>query len=104
MCSYTRLFRISFCGYVFFSWYVEDNLYLWYCVEGAIGFHEGNDALAEVTDLDADIPQEGVACPSSHDHVFFWLQFGQREFHGCFSSEYIRRGVAFNFLETILVR
>ena len=28
-----------------------------------IFFHEGTDALAEVTDLDVDIPQEDAACP-----------------------------------------
>ena len=59
-----------------------DNLYFWYCVEGAISCHEGNDTLAEVTDLDADIPQEGDACPSFHGHDCFRVQFGQIEFHG----------------------
>ena len=48
---------------------VED-FYLWYYVEGVIGCHGGTDALAEVTDLDADIPQEGAVCPLSHDHDF----------------------------------
>ena len=46
---------------VFLSRCVVDNLYLWYCVEGVIFCPEGTDALAEVTDLDADIPQEGAA-------------------------------------------
>ena len=55
---------------------MTDNLYFWYCVEGAIGFHEGTDALDEVADLDADIPQEGAACPSSHDHDCFRVHFG----------------------------
>ena len=32
--------------------------------------HEGTDALVEVTDLDVDIPQEGAACPTSHDRDF----------------------------------
>ena len=32
--------------------------------------HEGTDAFAEVTDLDADILQDGAAFPSSHDHDF----------------------------------
>ena len=45
-------------------------------------FHEGTDALAEVTDLDAEIPQEGAACPLSHDHDCFQVHFGQIEFHG----------------------
>ena len=43
---------------------VVDDFYFWYCVEGVIVCHEGNYALAEVTDLDADIPQEIAACPS----------------------------------------
>ena len=64
------------------SRWVVNNYYLWNIAEGVIVCHEGTNAFAEVTDLDADIPQEGVACPSSHDHVFFWLQFGQIEFHG----------------------
>ena len=44
-----------------FSSCVVDDLYLWYCREGVIACHEGSDALAEVTDLDADIPQESAA-------------------------------------------
>ena len=46
-----------------FSRCVVDNLYFWYCVEDVIVCREGTDALAEVTDLDADIPQEGAAFP-----------------------------------------
>ena len=61
---------------------VVDDFYFWYFVEGVIVYHEGTDALAEVTDLDADIPQEGAACPSSHDHDSSQVQFGQIEFHG----------------------
>ena len=49
---------------------VVDDIYLWYCVEGVIVCREGTDALAEVTDLDVDIPQEGAAWPLSHDHDF----------------------------------
>ena len=45
-------------------------------------FHEGTDALADVTDLDEDIPQESAACSMSHDHGFFWVHFRQVEFHG----------------------
>ena len=45
-------------------------------------FHEGTDALAEVTDLDADITQEGAACPLSHDHDGSRAHFFQIEFHG----------------------
>ena len=41
--------------------FVVDNFYFQYCVEGLIGFHESTDSLAKVTDLDADIPQEGAA-------------------------------------------
>ena len=72
----------AFVGLCLFSWCVVDNFYFWYCVEGVIVCHEGTDSLAEVTDLDADIPQEGAAYPSSHDHDFFRVQFGQIEFHG----------------------
>ena len=58
-----------------------DNLYFWYCVESLIFRHEGTDALVEATDLDADIPQEGAACPSSHYHDCFRVHFRQIEFH-----------------------
>ena len=47
---------------------VVDNLYLWYCLEILIVCDEGIDALAEVTDLDADIPQEGAVCTLYYDH------------------------------------
>ena len=40
-----------------FSRCVVDYLYFWYFVEGVVIIHEVTDALAEVTDLDADIPQ-----------------------------------------------
>ena len=63
------------------SWCVVENLYFWYCVENVIVCHEGTDALAEVTDLNADILQEGAACSSSHDHDCFWVNFGQIELH-----------------------
>ena len=59
-----------------------DKFYFWYCVEIVIGFHEVTNALAEVTDLDADIPQEGADFPSSHDHDCLRVQFFQIEFHG----------------------
>ena len=65
-----------------FSRCVVDNFYFCYCVEGVIFFHEGTDALANVTDLDADILQEGAACPSSHNNDCFRVHFGQIEFHG----------------------
>ena len=64
------------------SWCVVDHLYFWYCVEIVIVCHEGSDALSEVTDLDADIPQEGDVCPLSHDNDCFQVHFGQIEFHG----------------------
>ena len=48
-----------------------DDFYFWYCVEVVIICDEDTDALADVTDLDADILQEGAACPTSHDHDFF---------------------------------
>ena len=41
---------------VVLSWCVVDKLYFWYCVESVIVFHEGTDALADITYLDADIP------------------------------------------------
>ena len=53
----------SFVGLCRFFQVRGRNFYLWYCVEGVIVCHEGTDALAEVTDLGADIPQEGAACP-----------------------------------------
>ena len=59
-----------------------ENFCFYYCVESLLVCPEGTDALAEVTDLDADIPQEGVACPFPHDHDCFWVHFGQIEFHG----------------------
>ena len=58
------------------------DFYFWYFIEGVVVCSEGIDALSEVTDLDEDIPQEGAACPSSHDHDFFQVHFGQIEFHG----------------------
>ena len=64
------------------SWCVVDKLFFWYCVEILLVCHEGADALDEVTDLDADIPQEGAAHPLSHDHDFFWINFAQIEIHG----------------------
>ena len=63
------------------SWCMVDNLYFQYCVEIVIVFHEGTDDLGEVPDLDANIPQEGAAFPSSHDHDCFRVHFGHIEFH-----------------------
>ena len=54
-----------------------DNFYFWYFVESVIACHEGSDALAKVTDLDADIPEEGAAYPSSHDHDCLRVHLGQ---------------------------
>ena len=56
---------------------VVDYFYIWYCVERVIFFHEVTDALAEVTDLEADIPQEGADCPSSHYRDGSQVKFGQ---------------------------
>ena len=56
---------------VVLPWFVVDNFYFWYLVEVVIVFHNVTDALAEFTDLNADIPQKGAACPSSHDKFFF---------------------------------
>ena len=64
------------------SWCVVYNLYFWFCVESVIGCHEGTSVLAEVIDLDEDIPQEGADFPSSHDHDCFWVHFSLVEFHG----------------------
>ena len=64
------------------SRFVVDDLYFWYCVEGVVISNEGNDSLAEVTDLDADIQQESTAYPTSHDHDCFWVHLIQVEFHG----------------------
>ena len=61
---------------------VVDDFYFWYCVEGVIVCNDGTDALADVTDLDADILQEGADCPSSHDQDGSRVHFGQIEFHG----------------------
>ena len=47
-----------------------ENFYFLYFLEGVIGCHEVNNALAEVTGLDADILQEGAAFPLYHDHDF----------------------------------
>ena len=67
-----------------------DNLYLWYCVESVIVFHEGTAALAEVTDLDVDISQELTAFPLSHNHDYFRVHFGQIEFHELVPAQDIR--------------
>ena len=77
MCYHPRLWV---CAVV--SWCVVDNLYFWYCLEFVIVCREVTDALDEVTELDADIPQEGSACPSSHDNDCLQVHFVQIEFHG----------------------
>ena len=59
-----------------------DDFYFWYCVEGVVIFHEGTDAVADFTYLDADIPQESNACQTSHYHDCFWVHFSKVEFHG----------------------
>ena len=64
------------CFYFVLSWCVGDNLFFWYCIECLFVCHDGTDALAEVAHLDEDIPQEGVASLSSHDHDCLWIHFG----------------------------
>ena len=64
--------------YVALSWCAVDNICFWYCTEGFFVGHEGTDALAEVSDLDADILQEDVARPLSHDHDCLWINFGKK--------------------------
>ena len=64
------------------SWYVVENFYFWYHLDIVIVCHEDTDALAEVTDMDADIQQEVAAFPSSCDHGCFRVHFGQIYFHG----------------------
>ena len=44
-------------------WCVVENFCFWYFLESLLVFHEGTDALDEVTDLDADIPYAGNTCP-----------------------------------------
>ena len=82
MYYHPRVFRLSLCEFFFVSWCVVDNRCFWYCVESVIVCHEGTDALDEVIDLYADVPQDGAACPSSHDKDYFRVHFGQIEFHG----------------------
>ena len=65
-----------------FSLCVLDNFYFCFCVEIWRVFCKSTDACVEVTDLDADILQEGAALPSPHDNDFSWIHFVQIEFHG----------------------
>ena len=67
-------FGLTSCG--------VNDLYFWYFVEGVVICHEVTDALDDVPDLDADIPQECTTCPTSHDHDCFWVHFIYVEFHG----------------------
>ena len=69
-----------FC--VILYWCVVANICFQYCIECLFVCHEGTDTLAEIAEMDADIPQEGVAIPSSHDHDYLWIHFDQKEFHG----------------------
>ena len=61
---------------VVLSWRVVYNIFFQYCIESLFVSHEGTESLAEVSDLDADILQEGVAIPLSHDNYCLWIQFG----------------------------
>ena len=49
-----------------------DDFYSWYCVEVGVIFHEGTDALAEVTELDADIPQEALLAQRPMIMIVSW--------------------------------
>ena len=62
-----------FC--VALSWCVVENICFRYCIEYLFVIHDGTNALAEVADMDADITQEGVARPFSHDHDCLWIHF-----------------------------
>ena len=60
---------------IILSWHGVDNLCFWYCIECVFIRYEGNDALAEVSALDADVPQGGIAIPLFHDNDCLWIQF-----------------------------
>ena len=82
MLSFSSIQAQTLWFYAVLSWCVLDNLYFWYCVEIVIVCHGVTDALAEGTDLDLDITQEGAAYRSSHDHDCFRLHLVQIDFHG----------------------
>ena len=60
-------------------WRVVDNIYLWYCIECLFVSHEGTDTLDEVTEMDADITQEGISIPSSYDNDCLLLEIFPRK-------------------------
>ena len=57
--------------------YLVENLCFRYCIECLFICHEDTDALAEVADMDVDIPQEVAACPSFHDCDCLCIHFGK---------------------------
>ena len=63
------------CFYVVLSWCVVYTICFRYCIECLFVCNQVNDSLAEVGDPDTDIQQEGVACPSYHDHDCIWMHF-----------------------------
>ena len=47
-----------------------------YFVEGLDGYNEVTDAFDEVSDLNQDVPEEGIAEPSPNYHYRFWVYYG----------------------------
>ena len=64
------------------SWHVVKNLCFRYCIECLVVSDEGNNALAEVADLDVNIPQEGISRPLFHHHDCLWIHSGYKELLG----------------------
>ena len=59
-----------------FPWSVVYDLCLWYCVEGLYGYNEVTDNFAELSDLNKDVPEEGIAEPSPNYYYCFWIYYG----------------------------
>ena len=55
-----------------------DNICFRYCIECLLVFREGTNFIAEVADIDVDIPQESADPPSSYDRYFIWIHFGKK--------------------------
>ena len=47
-----------------------------YCIEFLFVSHEVTDSISGISELGANIPQEGVAGPSSHDNYCLYIYFG----------------------------
>ena len=71
--SYVEVWPMWFC--VVLSWCVVENLCFWYFIECLFIWHQGTYYLADVGDLDVDIPQEGVYRPSSRYYYCLWIHF-----------------------------